>query len=256
MSAVNHFLSDSFLDGKVAVVTGAGRGIGKTISRILASHGAFVNMVSRSVKNLTEAAESLKGEGLKVEAVLCDVSDPSQVDKAASEILGKHGSIHILVNGAGITKDGLILRMKNEDFGEVLSVNLFGTFYFSRAAARIMIKQKEGKIINIASVVGVIGNPGQANYAASKAGIIGLTKTMAKELASRNITVNALAPGFITTDMTEKLSEKTKIELAERIPMGMLGSPEDVAYAVLFLVSPYSRYITGQVLHVDGGMVM
>jgi 3-oxoacyl-[acyl-carrier protein] reductase len=256
MSLAKQTFVSAFLEGKTAVVTGAGRGIGKMISEILARNGAFVSMVGRSSKNLNEASESLKMKGLKVETIQCDVSDSSQVDAAVAQILEKQGSIHILVNGAGITKDGLILRMKDEDFSEVLRVNLFGTFYFSRAAAKVMVKQKEGKIINIASIVGVTGNPGQANYAASKAGIIGLTKTLAKELASRNITVNALAPGYIVTDMTEKLPEKTRTELAERIPMGTLGSTEDVAYAVLFLASPYARYITGQVLHIDGGMVM
>lgn len=227
------------LEGKIALVTGAGRGIGKAIADTLAEAGAEVARVSRSNA-----------------PYLCNVSNPEDVDKTVEAILTKHGAIHILVNNAGITKDNLLVRMKNEEWDEVLRTNLFGTFYVSRAVTKTMMRQREGRIINIASVIGLIGNAGQANYAASKAGIIGLTKSMAKELGSRGITVNAIAPGFIETEMTDKIPEKAKADLTNRIPLGSLGTSRDVAEAVCFLASPAARYITGQVLNVDGGMVM
>jgi 3-oxoacyl-[acyl-carrier protein] reductase len=252
----NQFFKNAFLNGKIAVVTGAGRGIGKAIAQMLSSCGALVCAVSKSLENASETAEAIRKEGGQADAFSCDVSDPAQVEKCTKELLEKFKAIHILVNNAGITKDNLLLRMKDEEWEAVLKTNLSGAFYFSRSAAKFMLKQKEGRIVNIASVVGLIGNAGQANYAASKAGLIGFTKSLARELASRNITVNAVAPGFITTDMTHALSEKTKADLISKIPLEKLGTPQDVAYAVLFLVSPMASYITGQVLHVDGGMVM
>jgi len=248
-------VTPGFLAGKVAVVTGAGRGIGKAVAETLASYGATVCVISRNADNCREVSEQLNRDGGKAFPFPCDISNSKQVEEITGAILEKHSGIHILVNNAGITRDGLLVRMKDDDWEEVIKTNLTGTFYFSRAVAKTMMKQREGRIVNIASIVGIIGNAGQANYAASKAGIIGFTKSLAKELASRKITANAVAPGFIETDMTGKLSEQVKSELLSRIPMGTFGSPEDVAAAVLFLVSPLSRYITGQVLNVDGGMV-
>lgn len=248
-------LSGDFLQGKTAVVTGAGRGIGKATARLLASHGAAVCVVSRSEENSRQTAAEIQSGRGTAEPFACDVADPAQVEKTVAAILEKFGGIHVLVNNAGVTRDNLLLRMKDEEWDDVLKTNLNGTFYFSRSVMKPMLKQRDGRIINIASIVGVIGNPGQANYSASKAGIIGFTKSMAKEVASRNITVNAVAPGFITTDMTDKLPEKAKADLLGKIPMGSLGAPDDVAGAILFFTSPLARYITGQVLNVDGGMV-
>lgn len=245
-----------FLEGKIALVTGAGRGIGKVTAETLSEHGAHTVLVARNRAEIEQVCAELEKNGRKALAVSCDVSNPESVDKTIEEVLSKFGALHILVNNAGITKDTLIVRMKNEDWDDVLRTNLFGAFYFSRAAAKTMMRQREGRIVNISSVIGLIGNAGQANYASSKAGILGLTKSMAKELGSRGITVNAIAPGFIETEMTHKLPEKVKEDLIKQIPLGSLGSPLDVAHAVLFLVSPMARYVTGQTLHVDGGMVM
>ena len=249
-------LTDS-LKNKVALVTGAGRGIGKEIAKTLASCGAFVIV---NYNSSPEAAEQTVKEIIKqggmAAPVQCDVSDFDACGKMMEMIINNYGHMDILVNNAGITKDGLLMKMSEEDFDKVLDTNLKGTFHTIRAALRQMIRQRSGRIINMASVVGVSGNAGQANYAASKAGVIGLTKTAAREVACRGITVNAVAPGFIETDMTEVLPEKIKEASAAQIPLGKFGKAEDVANAVAFLASEDAGYITGQVLHVDGGMVM
>ena len=245
------------LTGKVALVTGAGRGIGREIALTLAGYGADVIVNYNGSKEKAEAvAAEIEAIGRKAAAVQCSVADYEACGKMITDMLAAFGHIDILVNNAGITKDGLLMKMSEEDFDRVIQINLKGAFHTIRFASRQMLKQKSGRIINISSVVGVAGNAGQANYAAAKAGIIGLTKTAAKELASRGITVNAIAPGFIDTDMTAGLSDKVKEAAAAQIPLGTFGKPADVAAAVSFLVSEDAGYITGQVLHVDGGMVM
>ena len=242
---------------KVAVVTGASRGIGRAIACELAKRGIYVVINYAGSK---EKAEEVKAEieayGGEPETVQCNVADFEACQTFLKDVAKQHGHIDILVNNAGITKDGLLMGMSEEDFAKVLDTNLKGTFNCIRHVSRQMLKQKSGRIINMASVVGICGNAGQANYAASKAGVIGLTKSAAKELASRHITVNAIAPGFIQTDMTAVLSDKVKEETAKMIPMGSFGEPEDIAKAVAFLASEDARYITGQVLCVDGGMAM
>lgn len=245
------------LDGKVALITGASRGIGRAVALELARQGADVvinyagnEAAANEVKSLVEAAG---GKALVIQA---DVANGEAVDAMIAKTMEVFGRIDILVNNAGITRDGLLMRMKESDWDAVMDTNLKGVFLCTKAVSRIMMKQKSGKIINMTSVVGVMGNAGQANYAAAKAGVIGFTKSMARELASRGITVNAVAPGFIATDMTAVLSEQTKTELAGQIPLAKLGSPEDVAGAVSFLASTAADYITGQTLNVDGGMVM
>lgn len=241
---------------KIAVVTGASRGIGKAIAIELAKKGAFVIINYNGSKEKAEAVKA-EIERLGGQAVIsqCNVADFDACAAFIKEIIKTYGRIDILVNNAGITKDGLLMAMSEEDFGKVVDTNLKGTFNCIRHVSRQMVKQRSGRIINMASVVGIGGNPGQANYAASKAGAIGLTKTAAKELASRGITVNAVAPGFIRTDMTDVLPDKVKEETLKNIPMGNFGEPEDVAKAVAFFASPEARYITGQVLCVDGGML-
>jgi 3-oxoacyl-[acyl-carrier protein] reductase len=242
--------------GKVAIVTGASRGIGRSIALALASEGAkivAVDMVSDGVEAL--AAEIRNGGGEAV-AVQGNVTAPADAEKMVDEAVAAFGRVDILINNAGITRDALLFRMKDEDWDAVLSVNLKGAFLCTRAASKVMAKQRFGRIINIASIVGQMGNAGQANYCASKAGLIGLTKSNARELAKRNVTVNAVAPGFIATDMTDVLPEKVKQELVAQIPMERLGSADDIANAVLFLASERANYITGQVLAVNGGMYM
>ena len=245
------------LKNKNAVVTGATRGIGREIAFTLAENGANVAINYRTLnEDVERLIEELKSYGTNIVAVKCDISDEEEVKNFIAESKKQLGSIDILINNAGITKDGLLMRMKEKDFSDVLDVNLKGTFITTREAASIMMKQRHGQIINISSVVGVIGNAGQCNYAASKAGVIGFSKSVARELASRNITVNVVAPGFINTDMTGVLPEKVKESMLQGIPLKRIGEPKDIANAVLFLASDLSNYITGQVINVDGGMVM
>lgn len=245
------------LAGKVALVTGASRGIGKAIACKLAREGAKVIINYNGSKEKAEAVKSeIEAAGGQAEVYQCDVSDYTACETLIQTVIKEEGSLDILVNNAGITKDGLLMKMSEEDFDKVLDTNLKGAFNTIRFASRQMLRQKGGRIINMSSVVGVSGNAGQANYAASKAGVIGLTKAAARELASRGITVNAIAPGFIETDMTDVLSDKVKEASEAQIPLGHFGKPEDVAAAAAFLASEEAGYITGQVLHVDGGMVM
>ena len=244
-------------ENQVAVVTGAGRGIGHAIAVRLAKEGARVASVSRTESNAQKTADeinALRADAAKAYAV--DVADQSAVQKVAAQIFEDFGRVDILVNNAGVTRDGLSMRMSMDDWDLVLNTNLKGAFNFTQAVMRPMIKQRSGRIINISSIAGLIGNAGQANYAASKAGLIGLTKTLARELASRGITVNAVAPGLIETDMTTVLSDEIRQGILQKVPLGKLGEPDDIAGAVAYLASPEAKYITGQVLTVDGGMVM
>lgn len=245
------------LEGKVALVTGASRGIGREIALELAKQGAnvVVNYAGSEAK-ANEVADEIKALGKEAFAIKCDVSNQEEVSVMVKETIERFGKLDILVNNAGITKDNLLMRMKEEEWDDVININLKGVFLCTKAVTRQMMKQRVGRIINIASIVGVSGNPGQANYVAAKAGVIGLTKTTAKELASRNITVNAIAPGFITTDMTDKLTNELKAEMLKQIPLARLGEPKDIAKMTAFLASDDASYITGQTLHIDGGMVM
>lgn len=246
----------STLSNQVAIVTGAGRGIGRAIALRLASDGADIACVSKSVDNSEKVAAEVRALGRKAWALAVDVSSAAEVTVCVEKVLQDAGRVDILINNAGITRDGLLMRMSEQDWDAVINTNLKGAFLFTKAVTRPMLKQRSGRIVNVASVIGLIGNAGQANYAASKAALIGFTKSMAKELASRGITVNALAPGFIETDMTSGLSDSLKADILKNIPLGLLGRPDDIANAALFLVGPTSRYITGQILAVDGGMVM
>lgn len=246
----------SLLANQVAVVTGAGRGIGRSIALKFAGAGANVVCVSRTAENSEKVAGEIRALGRKAWAHAVDVADPKAVAEAGEKILGETARVDVLVNNAGITRDGLVMRMSEQDWDTVLNTNLRGAFSFTKAFSRAFIKQRSGRIINIASVIGLIGNAGQCNYAASKAALIGFTKSVARELASRGITVNALAPGFIETDMTAALDEKMREELLKKIPLNRLGTAEDIAGAALFLASPAAGYVTGQVLTIDGGMVM
>ncbi|GGE16604.1 beta-ketoacyl-ACP reductase [Marinithermofilum abyssi] len=245
------------LTGKVAMVTGGSRGIGRAVSLELAEAGADVAVVYAGNRDAAEdVVNRIQDLGRKAVAIQANVSDAEQVDAAVKQVVSEFGRVDILVNNAGITRDMLLMRMKEEDWDQVVDTNLKGVFLCTKAVSRPMVKQRFGRIINISSVVGLMGNPGQANYVAAKAGVIGLTKTTAKELAARGVTVNAIAPGFIETDMTSQLGEDVRGELSKQIPLGRLGAPEDVAKAVRFLASDDAAYITGQTLNVDGGMVM
>ena len=245
------------LDGKTALVTGASRGIGRAIALCLAAEGARVAI---NYAGNVKAAEEVKAavEAAGGAAILCqaDISDSAAVEAMVANVVKEFGTIDILVNNAGITRDTLLMRMKDEDFAKVLDTNLKGVFYCTKAVSKLMMKKRSGRIVNMASVVGLVGNAGQTNYAAAKAGVIGFSKSAAKELASRGITVNVVAPGFIGTDMTAGLPESVKEKMLTDIPLGRMGEPEDVASAVLFLASDQASYITGQVVNVDGGMVM
>lgn len=245
------------LEGKVAVVTGASRGIGRAVALKLASQGAAVVInYNGSADRAEEVKNEIEKNGGKAVTIQCDVSDFQACENFIKEVITEFGRLDILVNNAGITRDGLLMRMSEEDFDAVLNTNLKGTFHCIRFASRQMMKQRSGRIINLSSVSGVMGNAGQANYSASKAGVIGLTKSAARELASRGITVNAVAPGFIDTEMTQVLNEKVKEGAVAQIPLGRFGKPEDIAEAAVFLASESAGYITGQVLCVDGGMAM
>lgn len=242
------------LTGQVALVTGASRGIGRAIAVRLAECGASVAAVARTVEGLSETLEAIRSAGGTAEPFGGSVADPKDVERIVEEVEAKFPKVQILVNNAGVTKDGLMLRMEDSAWDDVIDTNLKGTFLFCRAIGAMMMRQRYGRIINISSVSGLMGNPGQANYSASKAGVIGFTKTIARELASRNITVNAVAPGFITTDMTNSLPEKIKAEVKDRIPVRRLGAPEDIADLVCYLSGPGAGFLTGQSIAVDGGM--
>lgn len=244
------------LSSRVAIVTGGGQGIGKAIALKLASYGADVAVVDVNLEKAEEVAKEIRNMGRRAMALKVDVVSVKETEDMAEKVYKELEAIHILINNAGITKDGLLLRMKEEDWDAVMNVNLKGAFNCTKATLKYMTKMKWGRIVNIASVVGVMGNAGQANYAASKAGLIGLTKTIAREFASRNITCNAVAPGFIETAMTATLPEKVKEDLLKQIPLGRLGGANDVAMGVVFLSSNASNYITGHVLNINGGMVM
>lgn len=245
------------LAGKTAVVTGAGRGIGNAIARRFAEEGARVLLISRNPASCGGAAEAINADFPgSCKAFPCDVSDAAAVEACAKEILAECASIDILVNNAGVTKDGLLMRMREADWDTVMDTNLKSVFFFVKAFMRPLMKSPAGRIINMSSIVGMTGNLGQANYAASKAGVIGFTKSVAQELASRKVTCNAIAPGFIATEMTDAIPEKAREAMLSRIPLADMGRPEDIAHAALFLASDEARYITGQVLVVDGGMTM
>ena len=246
----------STLANQIAVVTGAGRGIGRAIALKFAAAGADVVCVSRTVENSEKVANEVRALGRRSWALAVDVSDPAAVTAAGATILAEAGRVDVLVNNAGVTRDGLLMRMSEADWDIVLNTNLRGAFLLTKVFTRSFLKQRSGRIINIASAIGLVGNAGQCNYAASKAGLIGLTKSVAKEFGSRGVTCNAIAPGFITTDMTAVLDEKLKERLLQQIPLGSLGQAEDIAEAALYLAGPGGRYVTGQVLTVDGGMVM
>ena len=244
------------LEEKIAIVTGASRGIGRAIAKELAANGAFVIVNYNGSKQAAdETVDEITQLGGKAVSIQCNVADAAECEKMITDVIHTYGRIDILVNNAGIVRDNLLMRISEEDFDAVLDTNLKGAFHMMRQVARPMLRQRSGRIVNISSVVGVSGNAGQANYAASKAGVIGLTKSAAKEFASRGITVNAVAPGFIETDMTKKLSEQVRDQIISQIPMGTLGKPEHVAKTVAFLASDDAAYITGQVILVDGGLV-
>jgi 3-oxoacyl-[acyl-carrier protein] reductase len=244
------------LSSRVAIVTGAARGLGRLIAETFAASGANVMCIDVNTEVLDATVDAIRAAGGQAEAFACDVTDSHRVNEVVGDVVKRHGRLDILVNNAGITRDGMLVRMKDDQWDSVLAINLRGTFLFTRAAAKPMMKGRGGRIINMASVSGLMGNAGQANYSASKAGVIGLTRTVAMELAGRDITVNAVAPGFIETDMTAKLGEEVIAGVTQRIPLKRMGQPLDVADAVLFLASDAASYITGQVLTVDGGLTV
>jgi 3-oxoacyl-[acyl-carrier protein] reductase len=244
------------LKGQVALVTGASRGIGRAIAERLAASGATVAAVARSADGLAGTLEAIRSAGGTAEAFAGSVASSDDVNRIVGEVEAKFEKVHVLVNNAGITKDGLMLRMEDDAWDQVVDVNLKGTFLWCRAVGAVMMRGRYGRIVNISSVSGIRGNPGQANYSASKAGVIGFSQTIARELASRGITVNVVAPGFITTDMTDVLPEKIKTEVKDRIPLKRLGAPEDIAEMVAFFSGPATSYVTGQVVAVDGGMTV
>ena len=244
------------LKDRMVFITGGSQGIGRACALILAEAGAHIAIGSRNLEKLNAVVQEVEQLGRRSLAVKVDINDPMQIRAAFAEVVQQFGRIDVLVNNAGITRDGLLLRMKKEEWDSVLQTNLTGVFLCSQEAIKTMLKQRYGRIINIASVVGQSGNPGQANYVASKAGIIGFTKSLAQEVASRNITVNAIAPGFIETDMTKNLPEAVKGKLLEKIPLGRIGSDRDIAYGVKFLASDEAGYITGHVLNINGGLYM
>jgi len=246
----------SQLTNQIAVVTGGGRGIGRAIALKFANEGADVVVVSRTQENSEKVAAEIRALGRKAWAFAVDVADATAVNAAAEKILAEAGKVDILVNNAGVTRDGLLMRMSDADWDTVLNTNLRGAFLVTKSFSRAMIKARTGRIINISSVIGLIGNAGQSNYAASKAGLIGFTQSCAREFAGRGITVNAIAPGFIETDMTAELNEALKADILKKIPLGTLGQADDIAAAALYLAGASGRYVTGQVLTVDGGMVM
>ncbi len=249
-------MNPKFLTNQVALVTGASRGLGKAIALALAAEGASIAAVARSEDALKDTVETIRAAGGTVEPYAVDVADSASVDAAVEKIAARFQHIDILVNNAGVTRDGLLARMTGEAWDAVINTNLKGAFHLTRPVGRLMVKQRSGRIVNISSVIGLMGNAGQANYAASKAGLIGFSKSVAREFASRGITCNVVCPGFIDTDMTKDLSDDLKKKLLERIPLQRLGKPEDIAGVVAFLCSPAANYITGQILTVDGGMVM
>ena len=244
------------LDGRVSLVTGASRGIGRAIAQAFAAEGASVVLAARDAAKLGEAVAEIQAKGGKAEALALDVSDRASVESVVAKVVETHGRIDHLVNNAGVTRDNLLLRMKAEEWQDVIATNLTGVFLCTQAVLKPMLKQRSGRIVTITSVVGLGGNAGQANYAASKAGVIGFTKSVAREVASRGITANAIAPGFIETDMTAAMPEKAREAVFAAIPLGRVGRPEDVAGAAVFLVSDAAAYVTGQVLAVDGGFHM
>ena len=244
------------LDGKIALVTGASQGIGEAIAKRLAAQGATVVCAARTLRKLQEVADAITAAGGKADVVVADLSDGASVRAAVAATVERHGAIHILVNNAGITRDKLLIQMKEEDWDAVIDTNLKGAWTAIQAATKPMMKQRWGRIINIASVVGQMGNAGQANYVAAKAGLIGLTKSVARELASRNVTANAVTPGYIETAMTAGLPDDVKAEFTKQIPLGRMGTADDIAASVAFLASDEAGYITGQVLSVNGGMLM
>jgi 3-oxoacyl-[acyl-carrier protein] reductase len=244
------------LKGKVALITGGARGIGKAIAMLFAREGCDIAICDVNAEAMAETRKEIEATGRSALTGTVDVTKAKEAEEFAQKTLDKFGKIDILINNAGITRDGLLVRMSENDWDLVLSVNLKGAFNFTKAVSKIMMKQRDGRIVNMASIIGIMGNAGQANYAASKGGLIALTKTVAKELASRNIRANAIAPGFIQTEMTAKLSDEVKSEMLKFVPLGKLGTVEDVANLALFLAGDDSSYITGQVVQVDGGMVM
>jgi 3-oxoacyl-[acyl-carrier protein] reductase len=242
--------------GKIALVTGASRGIGEAIAKRLASEGATVLAAARTAEALSRVVSEIEASGGKASALALDLVDAASIEAAVRTALASHGQIHVLVNNAGVTEDNLILRMSREAWDKVLATNLTGVFLLTQAVVKGMVRKRYGRIVNVASVVGLMGNAGQANYAASKAGLVGLTKSVARELASRSITCNAVAPGFIATAMTDKMTDEAKAGLTGQIPLERLGAPEDVAAAVAFLASDEASYVTGTVLNVSGGLYM